>query len=142
MGFELNRLSALKVQSLKKQGRYGDGAGLWLQVSKSGSKSWLFRYMREGKARQMGLGALHTVSLAAARQKAELVRKMLLDGIDPIGAKRSRIMGDRLQAARAMSFKQCAEAYIAAHTDTTLTHDFCPDCITDGLKDKSGDNDG
>jgi integrase len=115
MGFELNKLSALKVRNLSRKGRYGDGGGLWLQVSESGSKSWLFRYMREGRARQMGLGPLHTVSLALARQKAEAARKLVLDGIDPINAKSSRVADERLRAARVMTFKQCAAAYIAAH---------------------------
>ncbi len=83
MGFE-HRLSAIKVQRLRKPGRYGDGRGLWLQVSKSGSKAWLFRYMVQGRARQMGLGALHTVGLADARLRAEAARKLLLGGVDPI----------------------------------------------------------
>jgi hypothetical protein len=94
MGFELNRLPALKVQSIKKQGRYGDGGGLWLQVSRSGSKAWLFRYMKHGEARQLGLGPLHTVSLALARQKAEAARRLLLDGVDPIDEKRGRVTDD------------------------------------------------
>lgn len=115
MGFELNRLSALKVQSIKKLGRYGDGGGLWLQVSKSGSKAWLFRYTLGGKARQMGLGPAHTVSLAMARQKAEAARRLLQDGVDPIDEKQDRLAYKRVQAARAMTFKQCALAYIAAH---------------------------
>ena len=115
MGFELNKLSALKVQSIKKLGRYGDGGGLWLQVSKSGSKAWLFRYTLGGKARQMGLGPAHTVSLAMARQKAEVARRLVQEGTDPIDEKQSRRASERVEAARAMTFKQCATAYIAAH---------------------------
>lgn len=115
MGFELNKLSALKVQSIKKQGRYGDGGGLWLQVSKSGSKAWLFRYTLDGKARQMGLGPIHTVTLAMARQKAEAARRLLHDGTDPINEKQARQASESVRAARAMTFKQCATSYIAAH---------------------------
>lgn len=115
MGFELNRLSALKVQNTKKPGRYGDGGGLWLQVSKSGTKSWLFRYTAKGRARQMGLGPVHTVTLAMARQKAEGARRLLQEGIDPIDEKQARAASERVQAAREMTFKQCATAYIAAH---------------------------
>ncbi len=115
MGFELNRLSALKVQNTKTPGRYGDGGGLWLQVSKSGTKSWLFRYTSRGRARQMGLGPIHTVTLAIARHKAEAARRLLQDGVDPIDEKQARAASERVQAARAMTFKQCAVAYIAAH---------------------------
>ena len=55
---EANKLSAPKVSKLKTPGRYCDGLGLWLQVSQAGTKAWLFRYMRHGRARQMGLAAL------------------------------------------------------------------------------------
>ena len=43
MPLNLNKLSALAVSKLRKPGYYGDGGGLWLQVAKSGSKSWIFR---------------------------------------------------------------------------------------------------
>jgi Arm DNA-binding domain len=56
-------------------------AGSTFQVSRWGSKSWLFRYMREGKARATGLGSLETVGLAEDREKA---RHLLAQGIDPI----------------------------------------------------------
>jgi len=64
-----NQLSAIKVAKLTAPGRYGDGFGLWLQVAPGGTKSWLFRYQRDGKAHQMGLGPVHTVSLADARER-------------------------------------------------------------------------
>jgi len=51
---QLNKLSAVKVAKETKTGLYGDGGGLWLQIAPSGSKSWLYRYMRNGKAREMG----------------------------------------------------------------------------------------
>lgn len=84
-----HKLSALKVARATMPGRYGDGGGLWLQVADGGSKSWIFRYQREGRARQMGLGPLDVVPLADARQRAIDARRLLLDGEDPIEAKRS-----------------------------------------------------
>ena len=63
----MKRLTALEVSRLNQPGRYGDGGGLWLQVSEFGTKAWLFRYMLAGKARHMGLGPVHTVTLAMAR---------------------------------------------------------------------------
>lgn len=110
-----NKLSAAGVNALKEQGRYADGLGLYLQVSSSGTKSWLFRFQRDGQPRQMGLGPLHTVSLADARQQAAQARRMLLDGIDPIEARQAARARARTEAAKGISFRQCAERYIAAH---------------------------
>ena len=112
---KVNQLTALAVTRKKKPGRFGDGRGLWLQVSRSGTKSWLFRYMRHGKARQMGLGPVYTVSLAEAREKATECRKVLLVGDDPIEARNARRMATRVEASRGITFKECAEKYIAAH---------------------------
>ena len=112
---KVNQLTAVAVSRKKKPGRYGDGHGLWLQVSRSGTKSWLFRYMRHGKARQMGLGPVHTISLAEAREKATECRKVLLAGDDPIEARRARRMAAGVDAARGITFKECAEKYVAAH---------------------------
>ena len=112
---ETNKLTPLKVARLKQPGRYGDGHGLWLQVSEQGSKAWLFRYMRDGRARQMGLGALHTVSLQEARARARHARQVLLDGLDPIDVKHERRSRLRLEKARALTFKQCADDYLGAH---------------------------
>jgi integrase len=114
----LNKLSAVKVAKLNAPGRYGDGGGLWLQVSCIGertTKSWLFRYMLHGRARQMGLGPLHTVSLAEARERARQARAKLLDGIDPIDARHGQRDQAKAAAAKQITFKDAAERYIAAH---------------------------
>ena len=63
-----NRLTARTVATKKKPGRYGDGGGLWLQVSKFDTKSWVYRFMLDGRARHMGLGPVDLVSLAEARE--------------------------------------------------------------------------
>jgi integrase len=105
----------MKVARLNKPGRYGDGLGLWLQVSTFGTKAWLFRYQLNGRPRQMGLGALHTISLAEARETATACRKLLLDGVDPIEAKRERRVGDAIERARSVTFRAAAEKYIAAN---------------------------
>jgi hypothetical protein len=82
-----NRLSTRTVEAKLKRGRYGDGGGLFLQVSKWGTKSWVFRFERAGVERHMGLGPLHTLSLAEARERARECRRVLLDGRDPIEAR-------------------------------------------------------
>jgi Arm DNA-binding domain len=74
------KLTALAVTQAKRRSYYGDGGGLFLQVSASEAKSWVFRFKEAGKLREMGLGATHTMSLAEARQKALECRKARLDG--------------------------------------------------------------
>ena len=111
----INRLSAQAVSRQAKPGVYADGGGLYLQVTQAGVKSWLFRYMRHGKARGMGLGPLHTVSLAEARVKALECRKLLLDGIDPLADKEAKRASQKAVEANRMTFMEAATAYIAAH---------------------------
>lgn len=115
MGRKIQRLTAKTVANTKAPGYYPDGAGLYLQVSPAITKSWIFRYTLSGKAREMGLGPLHTISLADARQKAAEARRLLLDGLDPIEVRDSKRANQALSAARALTFDQCAEAYIKAH---------------------------
>ena len=115
MARQQQKLSALRVTKLSKPGLYGDGGGLTLQITPSGAKSWLFRYMVAGKPFGMGLGPTHTVSLAEARQKALDARKLLIDGINPLAAKKQKQIAAALASAKVMSFDQCAKAYILAH---------------------------
>jgi hypothetical protein len=69
MARTIDRLSPVQLRRLPT-GMHLDGAGLYLRVDKEGARSWIFRYMRYGYPRQMGLGPLHTVSLKEARQSA------------------------------------------------------------------------
>ena len=95
------QLTALAVARLTKPGRYAVGDGAYLQVAAGGTKAWIFRYQRDGKARHMGLGPANLLTLAEAREKAREARKALLDGIDPLTARRKRRAAERLQAAKA-----------------------------------------
>src|ERR1700751_1253606 len=116
---KIQRLTALTVARSSAPGLYADGAGLYLRVSRNGSKSWVFRFTLRGKPREMGLGGLTKVTLADARKKAADARLLLSDGHDPLElrqeeeAKRAR--DEKLVAARSMTFDKCAAAYIAAH---------------------------
>ena len=110
-----NRLTSVAVAKANKPGFHADGHGLYLRVGPTGGKSWVFRYRRAGRLHDMGLGALHTVSLAEARLKALDLRKQRLTGIDPLAAKREVSARKRTAEAKTMTFQQCAEAYIAAH---------------------------
>lgn len=114
-----DRLIPLNVERIKQPGMHLDGKGLYLHVSKSGAKSWLFRYMMAGgKRREMGLGPYPSVSLAEARQKAEECRKLTAGGKDPLEAWKAEKQAAQIEAARQMTFRQCAEAYIETHRST------------------------
>src|SRR5215510_1228312 len=103
------------VLTLKTPGRYCDAGcrGLWLQITPTGVKSWVLRFMLRGRARAMGLGPLELVSLAEAREKARTARKLLLDGKDPIEARKADQLAGRMSAAHSVTFQDCAERYIA-----------------------------
>ncbi|MEO6824611.1 MAG: integrase arm-type DNA-binding domain-containing protein [Nitrosospira sp.] len=109
------RLTAREVVNKKKQGNYCDGGGLYLQISEPGSKSWIFRFALNGKDRHMGLGSCHTVSLAEARGAAVECRKLVLRKIDPIASRDADHAQQRLEAAKSVSFSECANAYIKTH---------------------------
>src|SRR3981189_2467074 len=109
MARTVGKLTAITVSRATRRGYYGDGGGLYLQVSGSGTKSWVFRFKDAGRLREMGLGPLHTIGLAEARQRAQDCRRSRLDGLDPIEARRAQRTAAKLDAAKAVTFKACAE---------------------------------
>jgi integrase len=115
MGRSLNKLSARAVETETKRGLHGDGGGLWLQVSPSETKSWVFRFTLRGTSRTMGFGPYPDVSLAEAREKATDGRAKLREWIDPIEARKRERQRMALESAKGMSFAACAEAYIEGH---------------------------
>lgn len=126
----MGRLTAVAIRSLRhdpakgnRPVRFPDGEGLYLQIAQGGTKSWLFRYTLQGKAREMGLGPLGEApdgtSLAEARKRAAASRALLSDGIDPL-TERMRVRRQRdddqaaSEAARARTFRSVATACIEA----------------------------
>lgn len=108
-------LTARQVETAKTPGLFADGAGLYLQVTKTGAKTWIYRYALGGRRRDMGLGSTALVSLAEARQLAGDAKKLVGAGIDPIEDKKAQAAAAALETAKARTFKECAEAYIEAH---------------------------
>ena len=94
-------LSATRAKALKEPGRYSDGGGLHLYISKPGTKSWVQRITVDGRRRDIGLGGYPSVNLALAREKAAENRAAVAEGRDPVADKRSPTMPTFREAARA-----------------------------------------
>jgi integrase len=112
---QMARLTALKIDKTKKPGVYADGGGLYLRVTPEGTKNWVYRYQLNGKARWMGLGPVALCGLQDARGKALDARRLCQEGVDPIDARDARRASERLEAAKVITFQECAEAYVKAH---------------------------
>lgn len=110
-----NKLTPQKIKALNTTGYHLDGAGLYLQVTKAGAKSWVFQYTLNGKRREMGLGSLLALPPDAARRMADEARGVLASGIDPIEKRKVDTAASALAANSVRTFAECAADYIAAH---------------------------
>lgn len=108
---------------------HADGHGLYLHVVSPTSRSWAFRYMKDKKARVMGLGPADVVDLTTARQKATELRRLLHANIDPLAnqeaeARRKEAEAQAAAEAEALrkrnekTFDQCVQEYLAIHNTT------------------------
>lgn len=86
----MGKLTFKGVEAIKEPGRYADGDGLHLLVSKTGAKSWVLRVQKDGKRRDIGLGGYPTISIADARAAAAEKRTSIAKGSDPIAEKQAR----------------------------------------------------
>lgn len=103
----IHKLSPAKVKNAGP-GKYEDGGGLRLVVSKSGAKKWVLRLTINGKRHEMGLGSSPDVGLGEAREDASKYRKQAKKGINPIEERRKK-------QVEIPNFTSCAARYIRAH---------------------------
>lgn len=118
-----NALTPLAVKNAKP-GRHADGNGLHLLVKESDARSWVYRFMLDGKSRDVGLGAAGRdgISLADARDARDALRFKVKAGIDPLD-ERQRMAADALAAAQAakvagVTFRAVSEAYMGSNGDS------------------------
>jgi integrase len=104
-----------ELAKLRKRGRVAVGHGAFLQISEFGTRSWVFRYVVNGKAHHVGLGSCTYVTLAEARQRAFEYRRLLAAGGDPLEQKRAAKRERLLASVPARTFQQVALEYIAQH---------------------------
>lgn len=98
-----------RAAATTKPGRYGDGRGLYLVVSETGARKWVFRFIFGSRVTEMGLGNA-AVSLAQAREKAAEARKLVAAGVNPIEARRA---ANRMAAGKP-TFGEMADAFLEA----------------------------
>jgi integrase len=89
MAREMNRLPPRAALTITEPGRHADGGGLYLVVSKSLSRKWVFRFKWHKRLIDMGMGAASVVTLAKARERAFAARALLADGVNPLEAKQA-----------------------------------------------------
>jgi integrase len=111
------RLSTRRVETLNRKSFLSDGNNLYLDCEPP-SKRWVFRWKRAGKSRDYSIGLYPVVTLAEAREQALQLRRKIAAGIDPIEERKATKIAAKLETARTMTFRQCAEAYIASHEDS------------------------
>ncbi|MCE8421361.1 Arm DNA-binding domain-containing protein, partial [Rhodovulum sulfidophilum] len=114
---EINKLNARRVATIAEPGRWSDGANLYLNVTKTGAKSWIFLFRQGGRQREMGLGPAGPggVTLAEAREAAAAARRILAQGLDPIAAKKASVAAQKAAAAPVMTFGAYADAFVRLH---------------------------
>jgi integrase len=110
-------LTAIEIGRLKAPGYHfaGGVAGLILQVTESGSRSWVLRTTVGSRRRDIGLGGYPSVTLAAAKTAARAAREQIRQGEDPVQRRAAARSALAAQSAASITFKEAAERYIAAN---------------------------
>jgi integrase len=114
----MNFLTVKKTAKLLRRGepgRHFDGLGLYLVVENERNASWARRYELNHKAHEIGLGSAFAFTLAEARERNRRISQLLADGLDPLAQKRAQRAAQAAAAVKVMTFKEAAQAYVAAH---------------------------
>ena len=123
---KMARLTVARIKTLTEPGRYGDGEGLYLSVSKTGTRSWVQRIVdpTSYKRRDIGLGSFPTVTLANARELAADNRKLVASGQAPVSAKDRRLASRSVTALKPSkpTFRAEAEAFHAENAGIRWTN--------------------
>lgn len=129
---QLHRLNARQVSAVKNPlppGLHADGGGLYLKIDPdrrdgtAGAKRWTFIYRFGGRRREMGLGALHDVSMDRARDLAKASREQVAAGVDPKAAREAETAAREIAALEAAApsgptFKDVALAVLETKKTT------------------------
>ena len=113
------KISARAIAGLRRRGKYRVDDNLYLRIGKGGRRSWLYRYQRGGDPHEMGLGAVKWCTLQEAREEADKLRRLhRYEHKDPLQHRRTARALAELDAARSISFEECAARFLKAHENS------------------------
>lgn len=95
----------------------GGVAGLYLQITAKGGKTWILRAAMGGRRAEIGLGGFPTVTLAQARDKAREARDKIERGVDPLAERKAARAALTMAARRGLTFSEAASQYLDAKLD-------------------------
>ena len=87
---------------------------LYLHLSPTGGRSWIFRYVHKGVKIDMGIGSARELSRDEAIEKVRALQAMRKDGVDPLAARREAVTVGKA-IADVPAFKTCALDYHTAN---------------------------
>ncbi len=108
-------LGALAVKGLTNPGLHAVGgvAGLCLNVTSTGARSWILRTMIADKRREVGLGPFPDVGLAQARKNARELKQRISQGVDPVEERRAARAALIADQKKGLTFAQAFETFFA-----------------------------
>lgn len=119
MGQSLHKLNRNLVKGLSEPGRYSDGGGLYLMIRKTGLKTWMFRFMLDGRRRDMGLGTVSKLNdIDAARTAAAEARALVKEGRDPLRKKAADKKAVKEEDAKLQTFGEVLGDFFASKDKT------------------------
>jgi len=104
----------------KKQARFTDSGGMYLQVSPAGSKRWFLKYRVAGAEKQLALGSYPAVTLTAARKARDAAKLQKSEGLDPVQARKIEKLKALTPAGD--TFKATALEWYALKLDSWSSH--------------------
>jgi integrase len=104
----------------RKQARFPDSGGMYLQVSPAGSKRWFLKYRVDGKEKQLAMGGYPAVSLTDARKTRDAAKLKKAAGTDPIQARKIEKLKSTTPAAN--TFKATALEWYALKLESWSSH--------------------
>lgn len=117
-------LSALDVRRLQHPGTGGNAtfavggvAGLLLQITPNGGRTWLLRVAVGDRRREIGLGGFPDVTLAMARDRAREAKDKIRSGIDPVEERKVARAALVAVRRRGLTFAEAVDRYLAAKLD-------------------------
>ena len=109
------KLTDAKLKALKEPGKYFDGGGLYMDITKAGGAYWRLKYRHGGKEKLLALGVYPAVGLRDARDKATDAKRLMQDGQDPGALRKAEKVRGALESVNTL--EAVTNAWLAHQTD-------------------------